>query len=255
MDYYPSYHYGHFGPYERPRFQQFYQPPVFMVHTPVPPQSLTRNDYRTYDKDARKHFGKSKSSATKARDKFRKQRFIENKAVCSGLPFFGIDDEEFQKEVLIGTHVESREIKLELKLKTATEALKELRMENQSLHTTNEMLQRSQVGETSITGIVDSEVRSNEMCKLRDDLEFEKERVIKFVNQNVERQREINFLRNKLTETFEGFQSTIEKYQSIIDDYHRQTEQIEFLQKEKQQMQRIIDYLAKYEKDMSYPNA
>ena len=39
-------------------------------------------------------------------------------------------------------------------------------------------------------------------------------------------------------------QSTIENYQSIIDDYHRQTEQIDFLQKEKQQMQRIIDYLA-----------
>ena len=122
-----------------------------MEHTPVPPQSLTRNNYWTYDKDARKHFGKSKSSATKARDKFRKQRFIENKTVCSGFPFFGIDDVEFQKEVLIGTHMESREIKLELKLKTATEALKELRMENQSLRTTNEMLQRSQVGETSIT--------------------------------------------------------------------------------------------------------
>ena len=100
MDYYPRYHYGHFGPYERPRLQQFYQPPVFMVHTPVPPQSLPRNNYRTYDKDARKHFGKSKSSATKARDKFRKQRFIENKAVCSGLLFFGFDDVEFQKEFL-----------------------------------------------------------------------------------------------------------------------------------------------------------
>ena len=142
-----------------------------------------------------------------------------------------------------------------LKLKTAAEALKELRMENQSLRTTNEMLQQSQVGERSTTGIVDSEIRSNEMCELRDDLEFEKERVIKFVNQNVERQREINFIRNQLNERLDRVQSTIENYPSIIDDYHRQTEQIDFLQKEKQQMQRIIDYFSKIEKDTSYPNA
>ena len=150
--------------------------------------------------------------------------------------------------------MESREIQLELKLKTAAEALKEARMENQSLRTTNEMLQRSQVGETSTTGIVDSEIRSNEMCKLRDDLEFEKERVIKFVNQYVERQREINFLRNQMKERLDRVQSTIEDYQSIIDDYHRQTEQIDFLEKEKQKMQRIIDYFTKIEKDMNYPN-
>ena len=151
--------------------------------------------------------------------------------------------------------MESREIKLKLKLKTAAEALKELRMENQSLRTTNEMLQRSQVGETSTTGIVDSEIRNKEMRKLRHDLEFEKERVIKLMNQNVERQREINFHRNKLNERLDRVQSTIENYQSIIDDYHRQTEQIDFLQKEKQQMQRIIAFFAEIERDMSYPNA
>ena len=151
--------------------------------------------------------------------------------------------------------MESREIKLESKLKTAAEALKELRMENQSLRSTNEMLQRYQVGETNTTEVLDSRTGNSEMRKLRHDLGFEKERVIKFVNQNVERQREINFLRNQLNERLDRVQSTIENYQSIIDDYHRQTEQIDFLQKEKQQMQRIIDYFAEIEKNMTYPNA
>lgn len=237
-----SYYYGHFQPYRRPYSQQFYQLPVAIVQIPIPTQPLPRDYHRTFDKDIRKHFGKSKSSATKARDKRRKHKFIENKTVCCGFPFSGLDDDSFQKE--FGTQMDSLETKSESKLKRAAETIKELQTESKRLRSTNETLQRMQTRQTDIADIVGSEIRDNEMSKLRDDLGFEKERVIKLVTQNVERQREINYLRNEQSKRADLVQTSIEKCNSIMDEYHRQTEQVAFLQKDNQLKQRIIDYLA-----------
>ena len=167
-----------------------------MVQAPVPARSFRRDHDRTSDKKVRKYFGKSKSNATKARDKLRKQKFIENKTVCCGFPFSGLDDVNFQKE--IATQIEYREMKLVSKLQAAAETIKELQMENKSLRSTNEALHRTQAREANTTEIVDSEIRNNEIRKLHADLEFEKERVTKLVTQNVGREREIRILKEKL---------------------------------------------------------
>ena len=117
--------------------------------------------------------------------------------MCCGFPFSGLDDVNFQTE--IATQIEYREMKLVSKLQAAAETIKELQMENKSLRSTNEALQRTQAREANTTEIVDSEVRNNEIRNLHADLEFEKERVTKLVTQNVGREREIRILKEKLT--------------------------------------------------------
>ena len=77
-----------------------------MVHASVPARfSVPRNYDRTYDKDVRKNPRKSKSNTTKTRDRLRKQKFIENKTVCCGFPFSGLDNPNFHKETV--TQVDS----------------------------------------------------------------------------------------------------------------------------------------------------
>ena len=241
MEYYTRSCYGDFRPYmyRRTHFQQFHQPAVFMVQAPVPTRSFRRDYDRTSDKNVRKHFGKSKSNATKARDKLRKQKFIENKTVCCGFPFFGLDNANFQKEIVI--QMESRETKCDSKLQTAAETIKELHMQNKLLRSTIEALQRTQAREANTYEIVSSEFRNDELSKLQEDLEFEKQRVVKFVSQNVERQREINNLRSKLEEM-------IRHSKFAINQSNYLTEKINRLQEEKQHQEGLIDIFKRFEK-------
>ena len=101
MDYYPSYHYGHFEPYERPRIQQFYQPPVFMVHTPVPPQSLPRNNYRAYDKYVRKRFGNRKAVPQKLGTNVGYKGLSKTKQFEAGSRFLELTMQNFKRNFLL----------------------------------------------------------------------------------------------------------------------------------------------------------
>ena len=162
-----------------------------MVRASVPERFLVPR------KDVRKHPRKSKSNATKTRDRLRKQKFIENKTMCCGFPFSGLDNPNFQKEMV--TQVESQETKRDSKLHIAAETVKELLMQNKRLRSTIEVLQRTQAREVNTAESVDSEFRNSEhLRKLHADLEFEKERVTKLVTQNVGREREIRNLKEKL---------------------------------------------------------
>ena len=67
--------------------------------------------------DGQKFYAKSKRKTTRARDKTRKQEFIEGKTVCSGFPFFGLEDDEFRNEMV--NEVAAQEMKMVSKLRAA----------------------------------------------------------------------------------------------------------------------------------------
>ena len=205
-----------------------------MVHASMPARFAVPSNYdRTYEKDVRKHQRKSKSNATKTRDRLRKQKFIENKTVCCGFPFSGLDNADFQRETV--TQVESHETKRDSKLHLAAESIKVLQIQNKRLRSTIEALQCSQTREADTTVILSSELRNNELNKLQEELEFEKQRVVKFVVQNVERQREINNLRSKL--------------EGMIRHSNFAINQINRLQEEKQRQEDLIDIFKRLEKN------
>ena len=205
-----------------------------MVHASMPARfAVPRNYDRTYDKNVRKHPRKSKSNATKTRDRLRKQKFIENKTVCYGFPFSGLDNPNFQKEIV--TQVESQETKRDSKLHIAAETIKVLQIQNKRLRSTIDALQCSQTREADTSGTLSSELRNDELNKLQEELEFEKQRVVKFVAQNVERQREINNLRSKL--------------EGMIRHSNFAINQINRLQEEKQHQEYLIDIFKRFEKN------
>ena len=207
-----------------------------MVRASVPARfSVPRNNMydRTFNKDVRKHPRKSKSYATKTRDRLRKQKFIENKTVCCGFPFSGLDNPNFQKEIV--TQVESQETKRDSKLHIAAETIKVLQIQNKRLRSTIEVLQCSQTRGADTSVILSSELRNVELNKLQEELEFEKQRVVKFVAQNVERQREINNLRSKL--------------EGMIRHSNFAINQINRLQEEKQHQEDLIDIFKRFEKN------
>ena len=82
--------------------------------------------------DNRKWAGKSKSKATKARDKLhiRRQTFIERKTHCSGFPFFGLENDEFRHEMV--NKVDWQDAKLNRKLTSAAKTIRELQIETQT---------------------------------------------------------------------------------------------------------------------------
>ena len=224
-----------FRQYRRPSFQPSYQQqPVYMVHASMPARfAVPRNYDRTYDKDVRKHPIKSKSNATKTRDRLRKQKFIENKTVCYGFPFSGLNNPNFQKEIV--TQLESQETKRDSKLHIEAETIKVLQIQNKRLRSTIEALQCTQTREADTSGTLSSELRNDELNKLQEELEFGKQRVVKFVAQNVERQREINNLRSKL--------------EGMIRHSNFAINQINRLQEEKQHQEDLIDIFKRFEKN------
>ena len=90
---------------------------MFVVHLPVPVRRVPTDHIQNLKMDDQKFYAKSKSKATRARDKTRKQKFIEGKTVCSGFPFFGLEDDELRNETV--NEVASQEMKMVSKLKAA----------------------------------------------------------------------------------------------------------------------------------------
>ena len=81
-------------------WQSFYQlnrQPVFVVHLPVPVRRVSTDHIQNLKIDDQKFYAKSKSKATRAKDKTRKQKFMEGKTVCSGFPFFGLEGRRISK--------------------------------------------------------------------------------------------------------------------------------------------------------------
>ena len=78
-----------FRQYRQPDYQLNRQS-AFVSRVPVPERPILAD---------RESYGKSKSKATRARNKIRKPNFIERKTVCSRLLYFRLDDDEAQNEM------------------------------------------------------------------------------------------------------------------------------------------------------------
>lgn len=233
MDYNTGFCHGDFRQYWQPYYQLKRQ--HVTPYMPMPVRSVPVDHIRILDMDDRICYRKSKSKATKARDILRKQNFIDRKTLCSGLPFFGLQDDEFQNYMV--NSVESREMKMASKLKSAAKTIKQLQTEKQNLVFKNDSLECRLAEETkknAETDLMTPRTQSEEQIKLQEDLDFEKKRVIKFVSQNVDRQREIEHLRKELKELFHRFEC-LAKCANGLGDKAKQ------LEEEKQHLEGLID--------------
>ena len=192
--------------------------------------------------DNQKWAGKSKSKATKARDKLRRQTFVERKRRCSGFPFFGLEDDEFRHEMV--NKVDWQDVKLNRKLRSAEKTIKELQKDNQTMKSTNTSLQGSFEDETEKNKELNLTLQKHneEQIKLQQDLDFEKKRAIKFVSQNVEREREIRILKKDLKNQTEFCNRLAEHPNHLID-------RVVYLETEKQNLESFIDSLPRKWKD------
>ena len=87
MEFKTSFFCGDLRQYWQP-FYQLNRQPAFVVHLPVPVQRVPTDHIQTLDMDNQKWAGKSKSKATKARDKLRRQTFVERKKALFGFSVF-----------------------------------------------------------------------------------------------------------------------------------------------------------------------
>ena len=113
---------GKFSPYWLPR--RHFQPdrkPVLVVQVPV----TWRNN--NFDHDNLK----SKSRAQRHRDFKRRQTFLEQKNICAMMPFYGLERPDLTKE--IQNDADDQGSQFNSKLRKASETLKSLKCENQSL--------------------------------------------------------------------------------------------------------------------------
>ena len=90
---------GHLRQYWQP-YHRLYRQPVYVVKVPVPVRRVSADAIPTHRMDNQTFYAKSRSMATRIRDKLKKQKIIENKNVCSGLPFFGLKEDELRHEIL-----------------------------------------------------------------------------------------------------------------------------------------------------------
>ena len=129
MDYYGrqncgDFYRGQFSSYWLPRrhFQPDH-PPVLVVQVPVP--VTWRNNCFDHDNL------KSKSRAQRHRYFKRIQTYLEQKNICAVMPFYGLEGPDLTKE--IQNDVDDQGSLFNSKLRKASETLKSLKCENQSL--------------------------------------------------------------------------------------------------------------------------
>ena len=78
MDCNISVYQGHLRQYWQ-LYHRLYRQPVYVVQVPVPVRRVSADPIPTNRMDNQKFYAKSKSKTTRARDKNRKQKFIESK--------------------------------------------------------------------------------------------------------------------------------------------------------------------------------
>ena len=88
---------GQFRPYWS--YKQPGQPPVLVVHIPVPVRMENRS---CFEADIHAEMQKSKSRAQRDRDFKRRQTFHEKKSACAILPFYGLEGQDFTNEIQNG---------------------------------------------------------------------------------------------------------------------------------------------------------
>ena len=229
-------YHGDFRQYWQPYYQLNRQP-VFATHVrPVPEDHI-----QTSNMDNQKWAGKSKSKATKARDKLRRQTFIERKTRCSGFPFFGLEDDEFRHEMV--NKVDWQDVKFVRTLRSAEKTMRTSKREsnfeiNQYVTPSSFEDETEKNKELNLT----LQKQNEEQIRLQQDLDFEKKRAIKFVSQNVEREREIRILRKDLNNQIEFCNRLAEHPNHLID-------RVVYLETEKQNLENFIDSLPRKWKD------
>ena len=237
IEYYDGFYQRDFGHYWLPYISS-YQQPVFVAHMPVPVWSAATSRVQTLDKNLQKCrvLPKSKSKATKLRDKQRKQRFMAWKSIIVSFPFFGLNDDEFRTEIVDA--VESRETKTSAKLTAAEKAIQELQNQKQEL---NEKLREMDLELTK---------QNEERIQLQKNLDIETTKVNNLVLQNVEREREAEIIKEKLTNCercgkLDNFQN------SLIDRLVEVETENQKLNTENQNFKHFIDSLPRKWKDKS----
>ena len=139
MDYYGRQKFGQsyseqFRPYWLPNNQPG-QLPVLVVQVPLP----VRMENNCFDSDIKPTWiHRSKSRAQRNRDFKRRQTFLEKKSVCAIMPFYGLDGQDLTNA--IQNSMDGLEVKLTSKLRKATQTIKNLEFENQSLAALNDKL-------------------------------------------------------------------------------------------------------------------
>ena len=110
MDYSRRQEFGHFY---RGQFRPYWsykqpgQPPLLVVHIPVPVRMENRN---CFESDIHAEMQKSKSRAQRDRDFKRRQTFQEKKSACAIMPFYGLDGSDFTNEIQNGADEEDNKL-------------------------------------------------------------------------------------------------------------------------------------------------
>lgn len=229
--------YNFYGGFVRPYWLHNYQPnqpPVLVVHMPVP----GRFDSNCFKMDKSKSMKRTKSQAQKNRDFHRRQIFIEKKNTYAAMPFFGLQDRDFLNELQKDSFLLQE--KNVSKLHSATRAIEKLQKEIHNLKLSNASFQFSLEDEMRKNKEINITLQkqSEEQKKLQDDLDFEKKRVVMFVAQNVDRQRDIVILREELTKQ-------INLIDQLKDDEKRLCGKMTEYEKDRLNLESLLDAVKK----------
>ena len=224
MEYYDNFYQRDFRHYWLPN-RNSYQQPVLFARVSVPVWSGATSQFQSSDNN---RWGRSKSKATKLRDKQRKQKFMECKSIISSFPFFGLDNVEFRKEAV--NDVKPRETQLSTKRTAAEKTIKQLQKEKQEL---KEKLRQMDIKLSR---------QNEEQTELQKNLNTEATYVNKLVLQNVEREREIRLMKDSMR-SYEKQSEQIDKFRNNISD------RLMELTTENQNFKRFIDSLPRKWKD------
>ena len=240
-----GYYCGNFRPYWQPHYQP-QRRSVYVMQVPVPVQLVRKDGIQTFSMGNSNFYGKSKSKATRIRDKIRKQSFLENKTLCLALPFYGLEAEAFRSEM--ARKEDGKEVS---KLKSASKTIQELQIVNEKLNSTINSLQCRFTEERKKNEEMKLKLQKQdeEQTKIEQNLQYEKKNVTKFVSQNVERQREINSLREELTRQVD-LCSRGEEVRNMLQEHATLLcSRVSVLEKEKQNWESLLDYMSKNGKE------
>ena len=147
------------------------------------------------------------------------QKFREDKDACSALPFFQLEDSQI-KEVLSLQYDAQPNYNSKSKLQSAATVIKKLKTSLDFSRTTNNQLheENEQAGEL-VRYLMQSQFEN--LSKLKNELETEKKTVHKFVSQNVERQREIVWLKTELAKLIDLHTQEVNMRRTLEDKVKR----------------------------------